>query len=193
MEAVVRRVCYLLSLSPESRVLVFSTWRDVLAVIAHALQLNGVPHLFPAGGGSGTFAHDVAVFRNLGTQSEQYARKGKSTRTGRAKKGGGGELPRVLLLMTKQGGKGLNLTGLLCARMLLLPIVAIPEAQHVVLAEPQLDPASEAQAVNRVHRIGQRQETWVHRYAPWSNNGQPASTPPIVMHCSMAFRSHYFQ
>jgi E3 ubiquitin-protein ligase SHPRH len=55
--------------------------------------------------------------------------------------------PRVLLLLLGQGGKGLNLT----------------EAQHVVLLEPILDPAMEAQAIGRVHRIGQRKETHVHR------------------------------
>ena len=38
------------------------------------------------------------------------------------------------------------------------------EAQHVILTEPLLDPAVEAQAVGRVHRIGQTQPTFVHRY-----------------------------
>lgn len=37
------------------------------------------------------------------------------------------------------------------------------EAQHVILTEPLLDPAVEAQAVGRVHRIGQTQPTFVHR------------------------------
>lgn len=37
------------------------------------------------------------------------------------------------------------------------------EAQHVVLAEPLLDPAVEAQAVGRVDRIGQTRATHVHR------------------------------
>lgn len=39
------------------------------------------------------------------------------------------------------------------------------EAQHVVLAEPLLDPAVEAQAVGRVDRIGQTRATHVHRRA----------------------------
>ena len=33
----------------------------------------------------------------------------------------------------------------------------------MVVVEPQLDPASELQAIGRVHRIGQERETWVHR------------------------------
>lgn len=43
-------------------------------------------------------------------------------------------------------------------------ICVAAEAQHVILTEPLLDPAVEAQAVGRVHRIGQTQPTFVHRY-----------------------------
>ncbi|CAM8967736.1 unnamed protein product [Rhodiola kirilowii] len=50
---------------------------------------------------------------------------------------------------TKHGANGLNLL----------------EAQHVVLVEPLLNPAVEAQAISRVHRIGQRSKTLVHRFA----------------------------
>lgn len=37
-------------------------------------------------------------------------------------------------------------------------------ATHVFLLEASINPAIEAQAVGRVHRIGQTQETFVHRY-----------------------------
>uniref|UniRef100_A0A7S2ZTF8 Uncharacterized protein n=1 Tax=Rhodosorus marinus TaxID=101924 RepID=A0A7S2ZTF8_9RHOD len=53
---------------------------------------------------------------------------------------------------------------------LLLPIKScasglnIVEATHVVLVEPQMNPAAEAQAVGRVHRIGQTQKTTVHHF-----------------------------
>lgn len=55
---------------------------------------------------------------------------------------------QVLLLLVQHGANGLNLL----------------EAQHVVLVEPLLNPATEAQAVGRVHRIGQDKPTLVHRF-----------------------------
>ncbi len=53
-----------------------------------------------------------------------------------------------MLLTLHAGARGLNLT----------------EATHVFLIEPQMDAAVEAQAVARVHRIGQLNETHVHRF-----------------------------
>lgn len=55
---------------------------------------------------------------------------------------------QVLLLLTQHGANGLNLL----------------EAQHVILVEPLLNPAAEAQAIGRVHRIGQALKTLVHRF-----------------------------
>lgn len=54
----------------------------------------------------------------------------------------------MLLLLIQHGANGLNLL----------------EAQHVILVEPLLNPAAEAQAIGRVHRIGQENKTLVHRF-----------------------------
>ncbi|KAF8009800.1 hypothetical protein BT93_J0713 [Corymbia citriodora subsp. variegata] len=55
---------------------------------------------------------------------------------------------QVLLLLVQHGANGLNLL----------------EARHVILVEPLLNPAAEAQAISRVHRIGQENKTLVHRF-----------------------------
>lgn len=66
---------------------------------------------------------------------------------------------QVLLLLIQHGANGLNLL----------------EAQHVVLVEPLLNPAAEAQAISRVHRIGQENRTLVHRFIV---RGSYQSVPP---------------
>lgn len=58
-----------------------------------------------------------------------------------------GEYP-VLLLNVKNGAEGLTLT----------------EANHIFLIEPIMNYGIDQQAINRVHRIGQTQTTYVHRY-----------------------------
>jgi hypothetical protein len=54
--------------------------------------------------------------------------------------------------------------------VLLLPLkscaqgLTLVEATHVFFLEPMLNLEQEAQAVNRIHRIGQESETFVHKY-----------------------------
>jgi superfamily II DNA or RNA helicase len=53
----------------------------------------------------------------------------------------------VFFISLKAGGFGLNLT----------------EADHCILLDPWWNPATEAQAVDRVHRIGQNRKVMIHR------------------------------
>jgi len=64
-----------------------------------------------------------------------------------AKRFRGGDIP-VLILNVKCGAEGLSLV----------------EATHVFMVEPLLHCGLDAQAINRVHRIGQTSKTHVHRY-----------------------------
>ncbi len=53
----------------------------------------------------------------------------------------------IMLISVKCGGVGLNLV---CAN-------------HIIIFEPQYSPFSEKQAIDRVYRIGQRKDVYVHR------------------------------
>ena len=55
---------------------------------------------------------------------------------------------RVMLVSIGAGGLGLNLT----------------TANKVFMMEPQFNPAAEAQAVDRVHRLGQDREVTIKRF-----------------------------
>ena len=86
---------------------------------------------------------------------------------------------QVLLLLVKQGANGLNLT----------------EAQHVILVEPLMDPAVEAQAIGRVDRLGQVPHTHlinsaanVCRVSPGKSEVQGAlrrRSLLTLLHCSL--------
>lgn len=77
---------------------------------------------------------------------------GKGAATKRDEQETGPEFIQVLLLLIQHGANGLNLL----------------EARHVILIEPLLNSAAEAQAISRVHRIGQHRQTLVHRFLVWS-------------------------
>ena len=55
---------------------------------------------------------------------------------------------RFFLISLKAGGLGLNLTA----------------ADYVFLLDPWWNPASEMQAINRAHRIGQKNKVFVYRF-----------------------------
>ncbi len=90
---------------------------------------------------------NAALDRFRGTSMQIVPGPGKAGRQ-KEKREQTKEQVQVLLLPIRHGANGLNLV----------------EAQHVILMEPLLNPGAEAQAINRVHRIGQQHVTYVHRF-----------------------------
>lgn len=126
IEAITRRILWISSKDPSAKLLVFSSWNDVLDVLEHAFAANSISCIRMKGGRK---AHvSISQFKGEQRSSAKSA--------------------QVLLLLIQHGANGLNLL----------------EAKHVILVEPLLNPAAEAQAIGRVHRIGQRNETLVHRF-----------------------------
>lgn len=50
IEAITRRILYIRSSDPEAKVLVFSSWNDVLDVLEHALEVNNITYIRMKGG-----------------------------------------------------------------------------------------------------------------------------------------------
>ncbi|XP_010253038.1 PREDICTED: E3 ubiquitin-protein ligase SHPRH [Nelumbo nucifera] len=138
LEAVTRRILWIKSTDPKAKVLVFSSWNDVLDVLEHALVANGISYIRMKGGRKSHAA--ISQFKGQNRNVEGIGKIHDQQ--------GEPKSIQVLLLLIQHGANGLNLL----------------EAQHVVLVEPLLNPAAEAQAINRVHRIGQEKRTLVHRF-----------------------------
>ncbi|XP_071734356.1 uncharacterized protein [Rutidosis leptorrhynchoides] len=126
--AVTRRILSIGCTDPKAKILVFSSWNDVLDVLEHAFTANDISFIRMKGGRKSYDA--ISQFKGEKVNSKEK----KSI--------------QVMLLLIQHGANGLNLL----------------EAQHVILVEPLLNPAAEAQAISRVHRIGQTNKTLVHRF-----------------------------
>ncbi|GLT58794.1 hypothetical protein SLA2020_316600 [Shorea laevis] len=139
IEAVTRRILWIKHTDPKAKVLVFSSWNDVLDVLEHALTTNDITYIRMKGGRKSNVA--ISKFRGQENSAQ-------GTRKTHAQQQPASNFVQVLLILIQHGANGLNLL----------------EAQHVVLVEPLLNPAAEAQAISRVHRIGQENRTLVHRF-----------------------------
>ncbi|KAL6127971.1 hypothetical protein ACLB2K_071332 [Fragaria x ananassa] len=124
IEAVTRRIMWIKSTDPEAKVLVFSSWNDVLDVLEHAFIANGITFIRMKGGRKSQVA--ISEFKG-----EKRSLTGYHKLHGRNPEG---RSIQVLLLLIQHGANGLNLL----------------EAKHVILIEPLLNPAVEAQAISRV-------------------------------------------
>ncbi|PRY73710.1 DEAD/DEAH box helicase [Halomonas ventosae] len=104
------------------RILIFSQFTEMLALIGEALEKDGIPFTTLTGDTPGkTRTQRVALFQQ-------------------------GEIP-VFLISLKAGGTGLNLTA----------------ADTVIHYDPWWNPAVEAQATGRAHRMGQQNPVFVYK------------------------------
>lgn len=87
----VRRIKHLLLQDVAAKILVFSSWQDVLELVSHALHTNKLPYAYARG----RKAFDTAVADFKQPRSEESTSGGV----------------QILLLLIKQGANGLNLTG----------------------------------------------------------------------------------
>jgi E3 ubiquitin-protein ligase SHPRH len=134
---VTRRILRITSTDGAAKILVFSSWNDVLDVLEHSLAANNISYVRMKGGRKSQTA--LAQFKGLASSiSGEKAKKSFSKM----------QPAQVLLMLIQHGANGLNLL----------------EAQHVILVEPLLNPAAEAQAISRIHRVGQDKSTFIHRF-----------------------------
>ncbi|WOK95874.1 hypothetical protein Cni_G04581 [Canna indica] len=137
IEAITRRILWIASNDQQAKILVFSSWNDVLDVLGHALAANNITYVRMKGGRKSQVA--IAQFK----EQETLQTGEKTKRPLIASKP-----VQVLMMLVQHGANGLNLL----------------EAQHVILIEPLLNPGAEAQAISRIHRVGQDKKTFIHRF-----------------------------
>nr|KAJ0219821.1 hypothetical protein LSAT_V11C200097200 [Lactuca sativa] len=140
--AVTRRILCIGSTNPTDKILVFSSWNDVLDVLEHAFTANDISFIRMKGGRKSQVA--ISEFKGEKVDVKDGVNKKMKMKMKQRERNS----IQVMLLLIQHGANGLNLL----------------EAQHVILVEPLLNPAAEAQAISRVHRIGQTKKTLVHRF-----------------------------
>ena len=118
------------------RILVFSQFTSLLALLREELAAQDIAHCYLDGAMS-TRARQSEVDRFQGVSSSSGSESQPSTLNSQL--GRGAAAPPIFLLSLKAGGTGLNLTG----------------ADTVIHFDPWWNPAAEAQATDRAHRIGQ--------------------------------------
>ncbi|KAL5032293.1 hypothetical protein BDV3_000875 [Batrachochytrium dendrobatidis] len=129
---IIRHIKYLVSTHPQTKVILFSQWEQVLNILAAAFQDNGIGFVKMEGSG---WTQDRGKFKLKfpGQSVTTFSESGDVV---------------AFMLNAKSHSSGLTLV---CA-------------MHVILIEPLLNRSIEQQAITRVHRIGQQNETHVWRY-----------------------------
>ena len=99
-----RRIKHLLHQDAAAKILVFSSWQDVLELVSHALHTNKLPYAYARG----RKAFDSAVADFKQPRSKESCTSGGI---------------QILLLLVKQGANGLNLTGAFSSSLVQTPSV----------------------------------------------------------------------
>ena len=122
VDAIVKVLKHIEGRGTLEKALVFSQWEEVLHLVGQALAGNGV---------------QFRRLKGAALSASRVLHEFKHTAS-----------IQVLLLPTKSGANGVNLT----------------EASHVLMCEPLLEAGVEAQALGRVDRIGQTSATHVYHF-----------------------------
>lgn len=193
IEALLRRLLFIMQQDVSNKVIVFSSWQDGLDIVSHALRANGVSHAY--GRGRKGFLKALEQFKGskvdeaeaVGTtaaagidtgpeqegdppdqhgsqvEPQQQRQQHEESTKAASPSAGPSSSPGI---RRRNSGSSHGTAG---PRVLLLLVqqgaagLNLTEAQHVVLLEPLLDPAQELQAMGRVNRFGQTRTTHVHR------------------------------
>ncbi|EEH40470.1 DNA repair protein rad5 [Paracoccidioides lutzii Pb01] len=144
-------ISHLTKLPSNDKVVVFSQFTSFLDLIGHQLTCAGISHLRFDGSISQTSRAavlakfcSVAVADDKDDDDEDKRQSKLPSSNNHAKE----SPPNVLLISLRAGGVGLNLT----------------TANHVFMMDPWWSFATEAQAIDRVHRMGQLRDVTVTRF-----------------------------
>ncbi|ODH53180.1 hypothetical protein GX48_00716 [Paracoccidioides brasiliensis] len=145
-------ISHLTKLPSNDKVVVFSQFTSFLDLIGHQLTCAGISHLRFDGSISQTSRAavlakfcSVAVADDKNDDDDEGKRQSKLPSSNNHAKE---SPPNVLLISLRAGGVGLNLTA----------------ANHVIMMDPWWSFATEAQAIDRVHRMGQLRDVTVTRF-----------------------------
>jgi len=145
-------ISHLTRLSPDIKSVVFSQFTSFLDLISTQLDKAGIPHLRLDGTmHQKTRAEVLTNFSNTDNFEDELLEDDdfSDPRTRRNRKSlAHKSSPRVLLISLRAGGVGLNLTA----------------ASRVYMMDPWWSFAVEAQAIDRVHRMGQLRDVSVTRF-----------------------------
>lgn len=138
VDLIVKQVLFLKSEDPDVQIVVFSQWRDLLYILGTAFNTVGVSYIASQGlwlPKCELLPMDIKKGRKRGDEVDLFKNKSKGI--------------TCFLLDARAQASGLTLVN----------------AKHMFLCDPLVNTSLELQAISRIHRIGQRDETTVWMFA----------------------------